>query len=287
MGRAGLPSGTVIRNEGEKPRVAIRSTIHENKILLANDPEYLSTLKALKDPNRRKAWLDGDWDIHVGSFLEGVWDEKKHVVQPFPIPASWKVWKAMDWGYARPYAVLWFALDPDGVHYVWRELYGMGEKPNEGSREDAAKVARKVRAMEEHDERMGYEYRMNLADPAIFSKIGADRSIGQIFKDNGVRWQEAWNARGSRVNGAQEIIRLLSEDRLKIFSTCKHLLRTVPALPPDDSNPEDVDTDAEDHLYDCLRYGVMRKRRSPYEEKSRDIPESDYTYDNGNISMVV
>ena len=263
LGQGGVPSGHVIRKEGEKPRVAIRSTIFENKILLANDPDYLATLEGLKDPNRRKAWLEGDWDIHVGSFLEGVWDAKRHVVDPFPIPATWKVWKAMDWGYARPYAVYWFAMDPDGCVYLWREMYGIGEKPNEGSREDAVKVAKKIKRVEEHDERLGYEYRLNLADPAIMSKIGADRSIGQIFRENGVKWQEAWNAKGSRVNGAQEIIRMLAEGKLKIFSTCKHWIRTVPSLPPDDDNPEDVDTDSEDHCFtaDTMLMTNMGPRR--------------------------
>lgn len=288
LGQGGAQSGQVIRIEGDKPRVRIHSSIYENAHLLKNDPEYLKTLLALKDPNRRKAWLEGDWDIHVGSFLEMVWNPKKHIVQPFTIPSTWKVWKAMDWGYAAPYAVYWFALDPDGVHYIWRELYGAGEKIGEGSRETAAEVARKVMRIEEHDERMGYEYRMNLADPAIFSKIGADRSIGQIFRENKVRWQEAWNAKGSRVNGAQEIIRLLAEDKLKVFSTCKHWLRTVPSLGPDDDNPEDVDTDAEDHAWDATRYGIMRRRRSPDEEqKSSDPEESTYKHDDDTYRIRV
>lgn len=121
--------------------------------------------------------------------------------------------------------------------YLWRELYGAGEKAGQGSRETAAEVAEKIRKIEERDERLGYTYRINLADPSIFSKNGADRSIGQIFRDNGVRWAEAWNAKGSRINGAQEIIRLLAEDKLKIFATCKHWLRTVPALPPGRTQP--------------------------------------------------
>lgn len=258
-----VSAGVIIHEPGQQPRVRIHSSIYENEHLLKNDPNYLPTLEAISDPNRKKAWLNGDWDIHVGSFLEGVWDAGKHVVEPFAIPSSWTVWKAMDWGYAAPYAVYWFAMDPDGCIYLWRELYGAGEKAGQGSREDAADVARKIRKIEERDERFGYEYRINLADPSIFSKNGTDRSIGQIFRDNSVRWTEAWNAKGSRVNGAQEIIRLLAEDKLKIFKTCKHWLRTVPSLPPDELNPEDVDTTAEDHAWDATRYGVMRRRRSP------------------------
>ncbi|MBC2768570.1 terminase family protein [Pusillimonas minor] len=274
LGTGGVRPGTVIREDGEKPRVAIHSTITENVILLKNDPEYVRTLQALKDPNRKKAWLEGDWDIHVGAFFESVWNPKRHIVEPFPIPSHWNVWKSMDWGFAAPYCVLWLAMDPDGCIYIWRELYGAGEKEGEGTKEPADKVATKVRKIEEHDERLGYEYRMNLADPSIFSKIGADRSIGQIFKDKGVRWQPAWNARGSVANGSQELFRLLAEGKLKIFSTCKHLIRTLPAIGPDDLDPEKYDSSGEDHAVDALRYGVMRRRRNPEEEQKSDDAET-------------
>ncbi|WAW09908.1 terminase family protein [Oxalobacter vibrioformis] len=258
-----VPPGKIIREEGQQPRVRIHSSIFENTHLLDADPDYLPTLEAIRDPNRRRAWLLGDWDIHIGSFLEGVWNPAEHVIDPFMIPSSWRVWKAMDWGYAAPYAVYWFAMDHDGVIYIWRELYGAGEKPGQGTRENAADVAKRIKVIEAHDERMGYEYRMNLADPSIFARNGADRSIGQIFRENGVRWQEAWNAKGSRVNGAQEIIRLLCENRLKVFRTCRHWLATVPSIAPDAINPEDVDTRANDHAWDATRYGIMRRRRSP------------------------
>jgi hypothetical protein len=106
-----IPAGQIIRQEGTLPRVRIHSTIYENTHLLRNDPNYLMSLESLSDPNRRRAWLEGDWDIHVGSFLEGVWQPSKHVVEPFAIPPTWKVWRSMDWGYARPYAIYWFALE--------------------------------------------------------------------------------------------------------------------------------------------------------------------------------
>ena len=35
------------------------------------------------------------------------------------------------------------------------------------------------------------------------------------------------------------------------------MVRTLPTLPYDELRPEDVDTDAEDHAYDALRYGLM------------------------------
>lgn len=289
LGTGGTPSGQIIIHDGQKPRVAIHSTIAENTILLANDPEYMAVLRAIKDPNRRAAWLDGSWDIHVGSFLESVWTSDA-IVKPFIIPASWKVWRSMDWGYAKPYAIFWFAMDPDGVVYIWREMYGFGPdgKPNVGSRESASRVAEKVKKLEVNDLRMGYEYRMSLADPSISANIGTQNTIAREFRGKGVRWMEAWNAKGSRIAGAQEIIRLLDEGRLKIFDTCKHWLRTVPSIPPSAINPEDVDTEAEDHAWDATRYGIMQRRGAPRDEqKASDPDEQTYKDDDDQYRMKV
>jgi hypothetical protein len=44
---------------------------------------------------------------------------------------------------------------------------------------------------------------------------------------------------------------------LTVHPDCAHLARTLPALPADLKNPEDVDTDAEDHPYDGFAYGLI------------------------------
>jgi hypothetical protein len=46
---------------------------------------------------------------------------------------------------------------------------------------------------------------------------------------------------------------------LYIFSTCKDLIRTLPALQHDPNRPEDVDTEGEDHAPDALRYACMSR----------------------------
>jgi hypothetical protein len=63
--------------------------------------------------------------------------------------------------------------------------------------------------------------------------------------------------------------------KLQIFSTCLSLIRTLPSLPYDKNKVDDVDTHADDHDYDALRYGVMKYR--PKQE------EDDYQSSN-NIS---
>ena len=46
---------------------------------------------------------------------------------------------------------------------------------------------------------------------------------------------------------------------LYVFDTCRDLIRTLPALQHDAARPEDVDTTAEDHAPDALRYGCMSR----------------------------
>ena len=46
------------------------------------------------------------------------------------------------------------------------------------------------------------------------------------------------------------------------FNNCTNTISQIPAIPLDKNNPEDVDTHAEDHLYDALRYGIMTRPRS-------------------------
>ena len=56
----------------------------------------------------------------------------------------------------------------------------------------------------------------------------------------------------------------------RTFKTCRNLIRTLGSLPTDSKNPEDVDTNAEDHAYDALRYGCMSRPTHPkYAERFR------------------
>ena len=49
--------------------------------------------------------------------------------------------------------------------------------------------------------------------------------------------------------------------RLQIFSSCPNLIKELQSIPADKNDPEDVDTHAQDHAYDALRYAVMSRPR--------------------------
>lgn len=273
------PRGQVINADkpGEE-RVALRLPRAENAALLDSDPHYVQRLRPSNEA-MRKAWLDGSWDIAVGGFLMDVWDPNVHQVKPFKIPADWKRWRAMDWGFARPYSIGWYAMNPDGVIYRYRELYGYGGKANVGTRQTAAQVAAEVIKLEAVERRMGITFSRNPADSNIWHSDGTEQTVAELFSreqrvelDNGrkvsdrVRWVPASKGPGSRVATAQLVITALQERRLKVFNTCRHFLRTVPVLMPDEDNPEDVDTEQEDHAWDELRYSIA-SRHAPKPKK--------------------
>ena len=47
-----------------------------------------------------------------------------------------------------------------------------------------------------------------------------------------------------------------------VLARCAAFQRTVPVLPRDEANLDDVDTDAEDHVGDETRYRVRLRRRA-------------------------
>lgn len=127
-----------------KTQVHLFGSYRENKYL---PPEYIAELVQLTDPNKKKAWLMGDWNVLAGGMFDDVWDDHTNIVVPFAIPHSWRIDRAFDWGSSKPFSVGWWAESdgcdvqmPDGT---WRstvrgdlfriaEWYGWSGKSNQG-----------------------------------------------------------------------------------------------------------------------------------------------------------
>lgn len=179
------------------------------------------------------------------------WDASVHVREPFAIPDSWPKWRAVDYGYAVPYACLWAARDPAGRIYVYRETYGTGK--------NAKDQAYEVRALS-----AGERYFASVGDPAMWATQREGRvypSVASQYAEMGVALQPATN---DRLAGWERVHALLdwSEEAppiLQVFSTCTNLIRTMPLLTKNPNKPEDVDDDPnlEDHAPDALRYLAM------------------------------
>lgn len=216
---------------------------------------YIDGLRSLPE-HLRKAYLDGSWDIFEGQVF-GDWDSTRHIEDDPVIDPSWMRFRSMDWGFSKPYAVLWYAVDNDGCIHVYRELYGCREgMPDVGTQETAAEVAEKVKRLEK-----GEAISYGVADPSIWSKTGVGPSIAEEFTRLGVHWMPADN---NRLAGKEQVHKRLRDGSIKISRQCRGLIRTLPILTYDPFKVEDVNTREEDHLFDSLKYGLMTRPWTPY-----------------------
>ena len=271
-------------------RVYLHSCLLENRALMDADPTYLDKLKSSTedDENLHKAWILGEWDLSYGGFFADVWDETIHEIPNFQLPASWRIMRSFDWGSAKPWAVSYFAItngeqpqpiDPDtGMEVqlpyfpanstvVFDEIYGWNGEPDTGDRAGSQEIAERVL---EKDHLIRHKYGITVeascADTSIYA-VSDGTSIGQNLASHGCHWTRAYKGAGSRISGWTLIRTMLGatkrrdleKDQLYFCKKAFHHIRCLTEIQHDDKNPEDLDTNGEDHILDSLRYGLARR----------------------------
>lgn len=263
----------------------VPSSVFDNQKLLENDPNYLANL-ALLPKAERDALLYGNWDSFSGQVFSEWVDESEHykdrknthVIEPFLVPREWKIYRGFDWGYAKPFSVGWYAVDRDKRIYRIRELYGCTDNPDTGVKWEPATVAEKIRQIENEDLNLKGKDIYGIADPAIFADDrGNGTSIAATMEKSGVFFNKGNH---ERLSGKMQLHNRLRFDKegipmIYIFSTCKHFIRTVPALTYSETDVEDVDTKGEDHIYDECRYVLMENLITPNVQPQVKLPEFD------------
>jgi hypothetical protein len=181
----------------------------------------------------------------------------------------------MDWGSATPFCVLWFAVCsegyqiengpyiPAGALICYRELYGWNGTPNVGVRWPAPRIAQKIVQAETGDKVI-----YGVLDPSAFSnqsgpshaeRMAAEGAIFRKADNNRIGGWDMIRDRLCGIDGDPELNYGVGQPMLYFFSVCVHTIRTLPTLQHDMTDPEDCDTDGEDHAPDTLRYGVMSR----------------------------
>jgi hypothetical protein len=108
------------------------------------------------------------------------------------------------------------------------------------------------------------ESQRGVIDSSSFADTGYGGRADQMNR-LGCNWRPCSKDYNSRLAGKNLIHQRLAmksdgKPGLIVFNTCRNLARTLPALCYSKTHPEDVDTDAEDHCYDSLRYGLSWKK---------------------------
>jgi hypothetical protein len=271
-----FPDGREFRTR----RITIAGRLEDNKILLKSDPTYPDRLAkaAIGQEWLLRAWLDGDWNITAGGMFDSLWRQSVHVLKPFKIPDSWRIYRAFDWGSTKPFSIGWWAISngeeaitrdgrkrhfPPGTFIRAGEWYGWNGTPNRGCGLFDTAVAAGIR---EREERVGWKVFDGPADSSIFTKVSG-KAIADDYKSEKIFWKPADKSPGSRIAGWRKLAELLDNavknplelPGLYVFDNCAHFIRTVPVLPRDPMKPDDVDTNAEDHIGDETRYMITYK----------------------------
>lgn len=257
------PDGYRVIEEDGLQRVFIPSRIQDNAALLKANPGYIDQLKHVGSETLVRAWLEGDWNVVEGAFFD-VWEEKRHVIEPFRIPDHWTLIGSFDWGSAKPASYgLWAISDGDLLegnrHYPRGAMIRIAEdymasEPDVGLRLPVEEVAARIRRIE-----AGRKIRYRSADPAIFKQDGGP-SMAERFARSGVAMRPADNKRLQGWSKLRDM--MVGEDgipQIYCFSTCTESRRIIPAMQHDPVRPEDINTKSEDHIADEWRYAVMSR----------------------------
>lgn len=234
----------------------VAAKVYDNPVLMTASPEYVQQLESLPEKLRR-AFLEGDWSIFEGQVF-GEWREDHHVTGQFDWPlANCKKLICFDWGYNAPGCAIWLAVTPENKYgvrhvYAYRELYQNGKSP-----EEWAQDLKTFMAIESVD------YMVLPHD--CFAHQGGRQSIADTFRQQvpHLHIREGHTLeRGARQNRLALTHQFLGEgaDGKPYFQShvnCRNLNRTLPELIYDEHNPEDLDSDGEDHAYDALSLGFL------------------------------
>jgi hypothetical protein len=277
------------KNEGGFLRQYVPALLEDNPTLMESDPDYESRLEGLGSPDLVRAMRKGDWNIVSGGALDDLWDPAIHVIPGFDIPPTWRVDRSFDWGSSKPFSVGWWARSdglpvaarddtprlfdqlvfPAGTLIRIHELYGWSGRADEGCRAPSSEIARRILEQERTAAVLeGLHVLPGPADTNIYQENDG-KSIADKMAKAGVRWVPAIKGPGSRKTGLEllrerlkaGLARPMEEPGLFVFEGCRHFIRTVPVLPRSESDPEDVETKAEDHVYDEVRYRLLAMER--------------------------
>lgn len=200
---------------------------------------------------------------YCGQFtrLEGLvyseFDYEKHVIEAFPVPGEWKRFAGMDFGQAKPSAIVCVAEEPavleDKEHgiaakpscfYIYSEFYKAGSL---------------LHQMAEFLNREPLSY--TLADPS------AQQEIAELSRFFGVK--RVLNADNEIDVGTQRVNSLFKENRLKIFrNRAPNVLDEIETYhyrePSLDRETADKPVAVKNHAMDAMKYAFSRTREGIY-----------------------
>lgn len=212
---------------------------------------------------RRARFLEGKWVIADGVVYED-WRESVHVIDRFDIPADWRRFRVVDFGYTHAFVCQWWAEDPDGRLYRYREIY------------------KTRRLVEDHAEDIK---RLSDGESIAFTVADHDAEGRATLERRGIRTVAAKKDVLTGIQAVQSRLRVQEDGKPRIFFLRDSLVerdleleedklpmcteQEFPAYVWSNKATKEQPVKEGDHGLDCTRYGVMALETRPQKARYR------------------
>ena len=180
-------------------------------------------------------------------------DERIHVIEPFPVPPEWQDNISIDPGLNNPLSAHWYCVDFDGNVYVVAEHYE--------AKRDIGYHAGKIKEM---SARLGWHTDFQgricaLIDSAANQRtLASSKSVSELFWEQGINVNA--NVNKDLFAGIARVKSYLKGEngvpKLFIFNNCVNLIRELKGYFWGEG---DVPKKRDDHALDEMRYYLMTK----------------------------
>lgn len=239
------------------------------------DRELIEDLERT-NPERFKVVGLGEYGLPGGTYFDE-WRRDIHVCGPIRIPTHWRRFRVLDYGLDM-LACYWATIDTYGSLFVYKELYESGLIIS-----DAAKRIKELSTV--------HERVPMFAPPDLWNRRqDTGKSAAALFTEHGIPMVKVSNARVQGWLNLKEWLKpnetrdeqtgeAVKTSRLQITSNCVNLIRTLPQLQHDDTDPNDVATEPHEltHGPDALRYLCSQWSLIASKEAPGSIKDGFYT----------
>jgi len=228
----------------------ITAEIYDNPHL---DPLEIKRLEDAYSDEEKEARLHGKFVEFAGLIYKG-FDKEVHVIsgKNFSIPKSWTRIMCIDPGINNPTAVLWIAISPDDVWYVYDEYY-----ETEKTVKENAKAIKAITG--------GQKILATLIDPSADSRTPDQlQSVRQQYMKYGIFTRPANNDVSTGINAVKQLLRInekTGKPRLYFLDHCVAAIKEIARyrwgqfrINSEGKNLKEKPQKVLDHCMDDLRY---------------------------------
>jgi len=138
----------------------------------------------------------GKWVQAEGAVYEA-FDRALHIKRrPFEIPREWRRIRSIDFGYTNPFCCQWWAIDPDGRMYLYREIYQ--------TQRLVADLTKQIIALSGNE-----HYEATIADH--------DAEDRATMKAAGIQTVAAWKSVSPGIQAVQQRLKVAGDNKARIF----------------------------------------------------------------------